>query len=217
MSEAGTSDADDDLPAFAPAPPPTQVTATDDRHVRAIQRADHAAPARHDGHRRELRAARCRLRDRRHSGLAGHPGDRGASWRRGKRGAPAPWCWRRCWSRKASSAATCSRGIRRICANYETAKADSPDRWPNCAIRLAGSPVARDPDRRRSRGSAAEKFAELDQTITLGKAGRFDDAVAIVRSGAGKSLMDELRRTIDELTADGERRSRRGPPRPRPG
>ena len=47
-----------------------------------------------------------------------------------------------------------------------------------------------------------EKFAELDQTVALGKAGRFDDALAIVRSGAGRSLMDDLRRAIDELAAD---------------
>jgi PAS domain S-box-containing protein len=47
-----------------------------------------------------------------------------------------------------------------------------------------------------------EKFAELDQTIALGQAGKFDEAVAIVRSGAGKALMHELRRIIDDLTAD---------------
>jgi PAS domain S-box-containing protein len=36
----------------------------------------------------------------------------------------------------------------------------------------------------------------------LGRAGQFDDALAIVRSGAGRSLMDELRRVVDDLTVD---------------
>ena len=47
-----------------------------------------------------------------------------------------------------------------------------------------------------------EKFAELDHTIALGQAGQFDAAIAIARSGAGKAMMDELRRIIDDLTAD---------------
>ncbi len=47
-----------------------------------------------------------------------------------------------------------------------------------------------------------EKFAELDQTIALGKAGQFDEAEAIVRAGNGKALMDELQRVIGDLTAD---------------
>jgi PAS domain S-box-containing protein len=48
----------------------------------------------------------------------------------------------------------------------------------------------------------AEKFAELDRTIALGDSGRFDDALAVVRAGAGRSLMDDLRRTVDDLTAE---------------
>lgn len=47
-----------------------------------------------------------------------------------------------------------------------------------------------------------QKFAELDQTIALGHAGQFDAAIAIARSGAGKVMMDDLRRAIDDLTAD---------------
>lgn len=46
----------------------------------------------------------------------------------------------------------------------------------------------------------AEKFSELDSTIMLGRAGQFEDAIAVVRSGVGKSLMDELRRHVDMLT-----------------
>jgi PAS domain S-box-containing protein len=46
------------------------------------------------------------------------------------------------------------------------------------------------------------KFTELERTIALGKAGRFDDAVEEVRTGPGRSLMEELRHTVDDLTAD---------------
>jgi PAS domain S-box-containing protein len=46
-----------------------------------------------------------------------------------------------------------------------------------------------------------KKLEELDQTIALGQAGRFDDALAIVRSGAGKSMMEELQRVVGDLTA----------------
>jgi PAS domain S-box-containing protein len=64
-----------------------------------------------------------------------------------------------------------------------------------------------DRPRRASQIAAAarigrEKFTELDQTIALGQSGQFDMAISIVRSGAGKALMDELRRIIDDLTAD---------------
>jgi PAS domain S-box-containing protein len=64
-----------------------------------------------------------------------------------------------------------------------------------------------DHGRRASQIAAAarignEKFAELDQTVSLGQAGQFDTAIAIARSGAGKTLMGELRRIMDDLTAD---------------
>jgi len=51
-------------------------------------------------------------------------------------------------------------------------------------------------------GFGAEKFAELDKTVALGKDGRFDDAIAIVRAGAGKTLMDRVRRIVNGMTAD---------------
>ena len=48
----------------------------------------------------------------------------------------------------------------------------------------------------------AEKLAELDRTVALGRAGRFDDALALVRSDHGLSLMDDLRRTVSDLTVE---------------
>jgi PAS domain S-box-containing protein len=64
-----------------------------------------------------------------------------------------------------------------------------------------------DRPRRASQIAAAarvgrEKFTELDRTIALGQAGQFDDALALVRSGSGKSLMNELQRIVDDLTTD---------------
>jgi PAS domain S-box-containing protein len=64
-----------------------------------------------------------------------------------------------------------------------------------------------DRSRRASQIAAAarvgrEKFAELDRTIALGQAGQFDAALTIVRSGTGRALMEELRRIVDDLTAD---------------
>ncbi len=47
-----------------------------------------------------------------------------------------------------------------------------------------------------------EKFAELDQTVALGQRGQFDAALEVVRSGAGKALMGELHRIMEDLTAD---------------
>lgn len=46
------------------------------------------------------------------------------------------------------------------------------------------------------------KIAELDRTIALGRAGHFDEAIAIVGAGTGRTLMDDLRRTVSDLTAE---------------
>lgn len=86
-------------------------------------------------------------------------------------------------------------------ATYDRAKAAFAASLSGLRERLAGR------TRRSGHIAAAarvsgEKFAELDQTIGLGRAGRFDDALAIVRSGAGKALMDELRHIVDDLTVD---------------
>jgi PAS domain S-box-containing protein len=86
-------------------------------------------------------------------------------------------------------------------ASYHTAKTAFAQALDGLRRRLADRP------RRASQVAAAtrigrEKFVELDRTIALGESGQFDDALAVVRSGAGKSLMEELGRIIDDLTAD---------------
>jgi signal transduction histidine kinase len=45
------------------------------------------------------------------------------------------------------------------------------------------------------------KFAELDSTIRLRAAGRADDALAVVRAGAGKREMDSLRAQLGRVVA----------------
>jgi PAS domain S-box-containing protein len=86
-------------------------------------------------------------------------------------------------------------------ARYDNAKAAFTQSLTELGARLADHQAHTTLTAEAAR-IGAEKFAELDRTVTLGKAGRFDDAVAIVRSGTGRTLMDELRRTIGNLTAD---------------
>ena len=86
-------------------------------------------------------------------------------------------------------------------ALYNDAKAEYAASLAELRASLADRP------RRASQIAAAarigrEKFAELDQTIALGQTGEFDAAMAIARSGAGKALMDQLRRVMDGLTTD---------------
>lgn len=51
------------------------------------------------------------------------------------------------------------------------------------------------------RPAIARKFAELDRTIALDKAGDRDGALALVRAGEGKAEMDEIRRIIEAMRA----------------
>ena len=46
------------------------------------------------------------------------------------------------------------------------------------------------------------KVGGTGPTVALGRAGRFDDALALVRSDHGLSLMDDLRRTVSDLTVE---------------
>jgi PAS domain S-box-containing protein len=85
--------------------------------------------------------------------------------------------------------------------SYNDAKAQFGQALSDLRTRLS------DRGRRASQITAAarigrEKFVEMDRTIAMGQAGEFDAAIALVRSGAGKSLMDELRRIVDDLNDD---------------
>jgi PAS domain S-box-containing protein len=50
----------------------------------------------------------------------------------------------------------------------------------------------------------AEIISDLDRTIALGESGLFDDALAVVRSGAEQAYMDEFRRALDQLNTEAE-------------
>jgi PAS domain S-box-containing protein len=87
-------------------------------------------------------------------------------------------------------------------ANYAAAKAQFASSLAALRDRSPAAPVAA-PVAALAR-IGAEIFSDLDQTIALGQSGRFDDALAIVRSGAEKARMAEFRQALDELTAVAE-------------
>lgn len=51
------------------------------------------------------------------------------------------------------------------------------------------------------------KLKELDQTVSLGSAGRFDEASELVRTGVGKQTMDNVREAIRSLVAGVDHRT----------
>jgi PAS domain S-box-containing protein len=55
----------------------------------------------------------------------------------------------------------------------------------------------------------ADKLAELQQTIAMRRAGRLDEALAIVREGRGKRAMDALRITLSDMRAEQRRQLER--------
>lgn len=86
-------------------------------------------------------------------------------------------------------------------ANYDTAKA----KFATGLAALRGASSEQTPRVVLTTNVArigVEKFAELDQTIGLGRSGQFDAALAIVRAGSGRALMEDLRRAVDDLTAE---------------
>ena len=66
--------------------------------------------------------------------------------------------------------------------------------------------VASNPDRQAQfdalRAALAAKIAEIDETISLYKAGNASEALAVVRTNRGKEAMDEIRAVIGEMRRD---------------
>jgi CHASE3 domain sensor protein len=54
---------------------------------------------------------------------------------------------------------------------------------------------------RRIEALARRRMELTEQTVRLGQAGRFDEAVAIVAGGEGKGVMDEIRGVVVEMEA----------------
>jgi PAS domain S-box-containing protein len=52
---------------------------------------------------------------------------------------------------------------------------------------------------------SARKLAIMGETVRLGRAGEFGRAIAIVRQGTGKEIMDQIRRTGAEMVREEER------------
>jgi len=86
---------------------------------------------------------------------------------------------------------------------YRRGTADAPGRLESLRRRLA-----RDALQTERLGGlealAGEKLGELDRTIQLAESGRQSDALALIASGRGKALMDDIRRVVAEMV-DAER------------
>ncbi len=86
-------------------------------------------------------------------------------------------------------------------ALYEEAVARTPDRLSTIAEAVARNPGMAAIIARLSRAAEA-KLAEMRETVALRRAGRGDAALARMRSGEGKHLMDEVRSLFGEAQAD---------------
>ena len=76
-------------------------------------------------------------------------------------------------------------------APYDTAKTRAQQQLSDLS-RLSGNAAPSAPMLRQLREAITEKIAEMDKSIELKSAGRDDDALAIIRTNRGKSLMDEI-------------------------
>lgn len=76
-------------------------------------------------------------------------------------------------------------------APYDTAKTRAQQQLSDLS-RLSGEAWRSTPMLRELRKAINNKIAEMDQTIELKTAGKDDEALAIIRSNRGKSLMDEI-------------------------
>jgi two-component sensor histidine kinase len=93
-------------------------------------------------------------------------------------------------------------------APYDTAKTQAQRQLDALKALLAADPQAQ-PQLDRLQALVADKFGEMDQTITLKRARHDDDALALFETNKGKALMDEanvfivgiMRQADDRLTA----------------
>ncbi|MBK5957603.1 histidine kinase [Rhodoplanes elegans] len=88
---------------------------------------------------------------------------------------------------------------------YERARRGLVDQIDLVRQRLASDPTVAAPIARLSEIVSA-KLAEMQETIDLVRAGRRDEAVAIVRTDRGRELMDEARAILANLIAEAEGR-----------
>jgi signal transduction histidine kinase len=88
-------------------------------------------------------------------------------------------------------------------AEYLEPYTSSMDRLPEHLDELARL-TASDPDLsarvERMRGLSQQRLDIIDRTIALGRMGRMDDAVQIIRDGSGKILMDQMRTEVAAIS-----------------
>lgn len=90
-------------------------------------------------------------------------------------------------------------------APYEEARRRLAEQTGLVRARLAGDPSQAAIVSRLAE-LVADKVVEMQQTIDLARAGRRDEALALVRTDHGRIVMDEARAVFDRLVAGAERR-----------
>jgi len=88
-------------------------------------------------------------------------------------------------------------GQERYLAPYEDARAVLPSRFAALAGRLEADDQR--PRLEELQRLATEKLDELAATITLGRAGKLDEARALVLTDRGKTTMDRIRVLVDQI------------------
>ncbi|WP_332658448.1 sensor histidine kinase [Brevundimonas sp.] len=86
---------------------------------------------------------------------------------------------------------------------YNTATAQLPDHLDELAGLTAGDPDL-SPRVERLQALSQQRLDIIDRTIALGRMGRFNDGVRLIRDGSGKVLMDQMRAetaAINEIQA----------------
>jgi signal transduction histidine kinase/ActR/RegA family two-component response regulator len=89
---------------------------------------------------------------------------------------------------------------------YNAATSEVQAHWPSLTRRLAGDSPQLDRLRRLQTLSAA-KLSEMDRTIRLRRDGRGGEALAIVASGQGRLLMEQMRLEISAMERAGQQQS----------
>jgi signal transduction histidine kinase len=88
-------------------------------------------------------------------------------------------------------------------APYDQAVIHAPARL-DTVTRLGAATAVAPADLAEFRGVLEAKFAELANTVALARAGRFDDALAVVRTNEGRNLMGRVRALASRI-ADAQR------------
>ena len=88
---------------------------------------------------------------------------------------------------------------------YNQAKAAADEDFTRLANVLDGQPTDQS-ELSALRGLSDQKFTEMQTSIRLFSAGRHDEALALIRTGTGRALMDQIRAEVAKLAAGYQQR-----------